>query len=105
MRAHGDGAGGALVASHGPKLLEGLRAVDGGLLRAGRDVEIVDAAVRGDGAAVRGAAAGVVAAEVFDDVVFDERVAGPAVDGQVGVAVGGVVAFVADVAVAGRGRR
>jgi hypothetical protein len=44
---------------------------------------------------------GVVGAEVFHHVVFDQGVAGPAVDGEVGVAAGGVGAGVGDGAVWG----
>lgn len=42
------------------------------------------------------AGAGVVGAVVLDHVVFDERVAGPAVDGEVAVALGGEGAAVVD---------
>lgn len=92
----GDGSAGALVGADGPVLLEGGGAVDGGLVGAGRDTELVGGAVGGDGAAVGGLRGGVVVAEVLDDVVLDEGVAGPAVDGEVGVAVVGVGSGVGD---------
>lgn len=83
---HGDGAADALGGADGPVLLEGPRAVDGGLVRARRDVDVVGAAVGRDGALELAAAAGVVRAVGLDDVVLDQGVAGPAVDGEVAVA-------------------
>lgn len=79
----GDGAAGALVAAHRPELLKGLGAVDGGLVVAGADQDVVGAAVRGEGPAVGGARRRVVAAKALHHVVLDQRVARPAVDGQV----------------------
>jgi hypothetical protein len=79
-----------------PVLLESSGAVDGGLVGAGRDVDVVVAAVGRDTALVGGAGAGVVGPVAFDHVVFDERVARPAVDGQVAVALGGEGAAVVD---------
>lgn len=37
-----------------------------------------------------GGGGGVVGSEIFNDVVFDERVGGPSIDGKVGVSDGGI---------------
>lgn len=65
---HVDGAAGALVAADGPVLVEGLGAVDGGLLHAGSLVEIVGVAVVVDGALVLASRARVVSAVALDDL-------------------------------------
>lgn len=93
---HVDGAAAALVGAHRPVLVEGLGAVDGGLVDALGLGDLVRRAVGGDGALDGGLRGGVVGAEVLDDVVFDQWVAGPAVNGKVGVAVGVVRAGVGD---------
>jgi hypothetical protein len=49
--------------------------------------DLVAGTVGGDGTLDLSLGGGVIAAEVLNDVVLDERVAGPAVDGKVGVAV------------------
>lgn len=54
-------------------------------------VNIVDGAVRGDGVFECEARGWVVGSKVFHDVVFDEGGLGPAIDGEVGVAVGVVI--------------
>lgn len=92
----GDGSGGTLVAADGPVLLEGGGANDGWLLGTGGDEEIVDGAVGGDGATGGGTGGWVVGTEVLNDVVLDEWVLGPSVDGEVGVAVGVVLGSVGD---------
>jgi hypothetical protein len=91
-----DGAAGTLVAADGPVLLEGRRAVDRGLVGAGADGNVVGAAVDGDLALLLGVGRGVEGAKVLDNVVLDEGVAGPAVDGEVAVAVVGVGTRVLD---------
>lgn len=96
MRLHVDGAGRALVLTNRPVLLKGPGAVDGRLVGAGGLGNLVRGAVRGDGALVLRLRRRVVRAKVLDDVVLDERVAGPAVDGEVRVAVGVVLARVGD---------
>lgn len=73
----------ALLVADGPVLLEGGRAVDRGLVRARALVQRVAAVWGVDVAPVLARAAGVVLAVVLDDVVLDQRVAGPAVDGEV----------------------
>jgi hypothetical protein len=72
--AHVDGAGRALALADGPELLEGRGALDGRSVGALVGVDVVDAAVDGDRALLGGAGAGVVGAEVLDDVVFDQGV-------------------------------
>ncbi len=96
VRADVDGAGRALVLADRPVLLEGRGTLDRGLVGAGRLVDVVDGAVRGDAAELGGARGGVVGAEVLDDVVLDQGVLGPAVDREVGVAVGAVATRVVD---------
>jgi hypothetical protein len=80
-------AGRALVLTNRPILLKGPGAINGWLVGAGRLSDLVGRAVRGDGTLVLGLRRGVVGTEVLNDVVLDERVAGPTVDGKVGVAV------------------
>ena len=95
----GDGAAGALAVADGPELLEVGGALDRGRVVALADAHLVDAAVAGHGALVRGARRRVVRPKVLDNVVLDQRVARPAVDGQVAVAVGAVGPAVVDGAV------
>jgi len=66
-------------------------------------VDIVGAAVAAETALVLGAAARVVRAEILDNVVLDQRVAEPAVEGQVGVAAGIELGGVGDGVVAAFG--
>lgn len=94
VRSRVDGAAGALVAADGPVLLKGGRANDGGLVGAGADVDVVDAAVARHLALLASSRRRVVGAKVFDNVVLDERVLGPSVHGEVAVAVGVVRARV-----------
>lgn len=91
-----DGTTRALVRTDGPVLVEGAGALDGGGVVTGALEDLVVGAVDVDGALAGGAGGGVVGAEVLDDVVLNERVAGPAVDGEVGVAVGLVGTAVVD---------
>ncbi len=83
-----DGARGAVVLADGPELVKGGRADDGGLVDTLGLGDGVAAAVDGDGAELAGLRRGVVVAERLDDVVLDQRVLGPPVDGQVAVALG-----------------
>lgn len=89
MVASRDGAANTLLRADRPVLGESLGAVDGRSVGAGCGVDVVGAAVRSDGSLELHAVAGVVGAVGVEDVVLDERVAGPAVDAEVGVA-GGV---------------
>lgn len=78
----GDGAAGAGALPNGDVLVEGGGALDGGLVDLGVFPDGVGGAVAGEGAFL-GALLG-VADWVFDDVVFDQGVGGPAVlDGLV----------------------
>jgi hypothetical protein len=93
---HVDASAGALVLANRPVLLKGRGAVNRRLVGAGALRNLVRGAVGGDGALVLRLRRRVVRAEVLDNVVLDERVAGPAVDGEVGVAVGVVGTRVGD---------
>ena len=84
---HVDRAGRALVLTNRPILLKGPGAINGRLVGAGRLSDLVGRAVRSDSTLVLGLRRGVVGTEVLDDVVLNKRVAGPAVDGKVGVAI------------------
>jgi hypothetical protein len=84
---HVDASAGALVLADGPVLLEGLGTIDARRICASCGCDLVAGTVGGDGSLDLGLGGGVIAAEVLNDVVLDERVAGPAVDGKVGVAV------------------
>jgi len=90
-------SGGSLAGTHGPVLLEGRSTKDRRLVGAGGLEDVIGGAVAGDTADLLGGARGVIGAEVFDNVVFDERVGGPAVDGKVGVSVWFVGTGVVDV--------
>jgi len=100
--ARGNLAAGALVTPDRPKLVEGLPPLDRRLIDALRLVNVIRAAVTGDAAFALRPLAGVVAAEVLDDVVLDERLLGPAVEGQVRVALRVVRALILDRLVAAR---
>lgn len=91
-----DSATGALVATNRPVLLESAGALDGGSVSASAGVDVVDRAVDVDLALLCGTCRRVVGSKVLHDVVLDERVASPAVDGKVAVAVGIVGARVVD---------
>lgn len=91
-----DGSAGTLVASDRPVLLKGLVTVNGGGVDTGADVDIVDRSVNIDLTLLLATGRGVVSAEVLNDVVLNERVAGPTVNGEVAVAVGVVRTRVLD---------
>lgn len=86
------GAAGTVGLADGPELVERRGALDGRFVHALRLVNVVGSAVRGDRALLGGARGRVVGTEALDDVVLDERVGGPTVDGEVTVADGGIVA-------------
>lgn len=94
----GDGTGRALVLADAPVLVEGSGTRDGGLVGADTLVDIVDRAVGGDGTHVLETAAGVVGAVGLEDVVLDEGVLAPAVDGEVRVTLRRVGTLEVDVA-------
>jgi hypothetical protein len=92
-----DGSAGSLVAADGPVLLEGLAVtLDGRSTVASADSNVIDGSVNVDLTLLLSTGRGVVGAEVLNDVVLDERVAGPAVDSEVAVTVGLVVTRVLD---------
>ena len=92
-----DGSAGSLVTADGPVLLEGLAVtLDGRSTVASADSNVVDGSVDVDLTLLLSTGRGIVGAEVLDDVVLDERVAGPAVDSEVAVTVGAVVTRVLD---------
>lgn len=85
-----DGARWAMCRADRPVLCESWGTEDRRLVCASQGEDIVVRAIRGDGAELCSAGGRVVGSEIFDDVVFNEWVFGPAVDGKVGVAVGAV---------------
>jgi hypothetical protein len=93
---HVDRTAGALVLTNRPVLLKGRGTINGWLVGASALGNFVRAAVDGDGTLVLGLRRGVVCTEVLNDVVLNKRVASPAVDGKVGVAVGVVGTRVGD---------
>lgn len=86
----------ALSLAYRPVLLEGLGTVNRRCIGARADIDVVGATIGRDGALQRAARAGIVGAVRLDDIVLDERVARPAVDSEVAVAVGAVGARVVD---------
>lgn len=82
------GAADPLLRADAPVLGESLGAVDRRRVDTGARVDLVLATVRLHGALVLKLASGVVGAVRVKNVVFDKRAAGPAVDAEVGVAVG-----------------
>lgn len=77
-------------------MLKGHCALDGGLVRACAHVDIIHSSIGGDGALFCGAGGRVVSAEVFNDVVLDERIGGPTVNGEITIAIGAVGTTVGD---------
>jgi hypothetical protein len=93
---HGDATTDTLALADRPVLLEGAGTIDGGLVGAGRDVDVVVAAVGGEASLVLSTAAGVVGSEGFNHIVLDQRRAGPAIDSKVSVALGAEASTVVD---------
>jgi hypothetical protein len=92
-----DGSAGSLVAADRPVLLEGLAVtLDGRSTVASADSNVIDGSIDVDLTLLLSTGRGVVGAEVLDDVVLNERVAGPAVNSEVAVTVGVVVTGVLD---------
>jgi hypothetical protein len=75
----------ALLLPDRPVLLEGRRAVDGGLVGTGGLKDVVSATINGDGSLLSCCRGWVVAAVRLNDVVLNKRVACPAVERDVGV--------------------
>lgn len=74
-----------LVLTNGPVLGESRSALNRRLIDSLTGVNVVDTSITGNSALLGCAAGGVVSAEVFDDVEFDQGVLSPAVDGEVAV--------------------
>lgn len=72
--------------NHLPVLLKGPCTVNGGLVVTCRGGNVVSTTVSLEASLALGSTAGVVCAVGFNHVVFDERVAGPSVHGEVAVA-------------------
>ena len=85
---HVDAATAALGLADRPILLKGPRAINGRLVGARRQRNIIVAAISVHAPFALRTAAGIVRAVILDDVVFYERVARPAVHGEVAVALG-----------------
>jgi hypothetical protein len=84
----GHGTAGTLALTDRPVLLEGSSTNDGWLVGTGRDVDVVSSAIAGDGSLLGATRTRVVGTVRLDDVVLNERVGRPAVDGEVAVAIG-----------------
>lgn len=84
----GDGALATQVTAHAPVLFEGgVIALDGSGIRAGGLVDVVGRVVAVDSPHRGQASAGVVVSVVLDDIVLDERIGCPSIDGEIAVAV------------------
>jgi hypothetical protein len=94
-----DGAARTLGAADTPVLVEGRSALDRGLVDTRTLVDVVRGTIRCDCALVCERAGRVVCAKVLEDIVLDERVGGPTVDGEVGVTRGRVVGGEGDIPV------
>ena len=91
MPSRVDRAADMALSPHAPVLRESRRADDGRLVDSPFTPDFVCAAVTLEGAVARVIAVvgGIVlVSKVLNDIVFDERVCGPAVQAKVGVAVG-----------------
>ena len=77
----------ALIGADREVLIEGPRAVNAGLVDAGVPGQPISTAVTGHCAQICSLGRGVIAAKVLDDIVLDEWVASPTVDGEIAVAV------------------
>lgn len=85
-----------LGGSDGPELFEGLRAIDGRLVVSPGGEDVVVGAIAVDGTLAGSSGGWVVVTPRLDDVVLNESVTRPAVDGEVAVAVGLVCTSVCD---------
>lgn len=92
----GDAATDTVVLADGPVLVEGRGALNRRRVHTSGLVNLVGAAVALDTANLGGAAGGVVVAVTLDDVVLDEWVLGPAVEGEIAVAARVEIAAVGD---------
>jgi hypothetical protein len=85
-----------VVLTNRPVLLEGRRTQDRRLVGAGRLQDVVGGAINGDRALGGRGRRGIVITEALNNVVLDQRVGGPAIDGKVAVAVGAEASRVGD---------
>lgn len=85
---HIDTARTALTLPNTPILLKGLSTINRRLVNASRHSDVVGSAIGSNSAFALRVGGGVERAVGFNDVVFNERVAGPAIDGEVAVALG-----------------
>jgi hypothetical protein len=93
---HGNTTADTLALANRPVLLEGACAINGGLVGAGRDIDVVVSAVGGEASLVLSTAAGVVGSEGFDHVVLDQWRTSPAIDSEVAVTVGAEASTIVD---------
>lgn len=91
-----DAASGSVVLANGPVLLKGLGTVDRRSVGTGTGEDFVGAAIDLDSSLALSSARGIVGAEILDDVVLDQGVSGPSIDGKVAVAVRLVLSLVRD---------
>jgi len=89
--ANGDRSRCAVVLADGPILVKRRRPIDRRLIDSLSAIKVVGRPIGGDGTDERSARARVVGTKGLDDVVLDERVTSPSVDGEVTVSVGPVV--------------
>jgi len=92
----GNGSSSALVLADRPELLEGCSTDDGWLVGTGGLQDVISRAIRGNRTLLLSTGGWVVCAEVLNNIVLDERVLSPAVDGEVAVAIRAVVTAVGD---------
>lgn len=88
MGLHVDSSVATLRLANRPVLPKGLCAINGGLVDAGGNVDVVVGAVGVNSALVLASTARIVCAEVLNDIVLYKRVASPAIDSKVTVARG-----------------
>lgn len=91
-----DSATNTAIPTNRPVLLESRSALDRRLVGTGGLEDVVGTAVGLDGAFLGRCGAGIVRAVGLDDVVFDQRVLGPAVDAEIAVSIDVVAAGVLD---------
>ena len=82
---------------NGPVLRECGGSFDRSGVGPGSRVNIVCGSVRGDSALVRTSTSRVIVAVGFHDVILDQRIGGPTVDGEVAVAIGSEGTAIGDV--------
>lgn len=86
MGANVDCSSSALGLTNGPVLIEAGSADDGRSVVPAALDDVVGSSINSDAAEPLTAARRIVGTEVLDNVVFDQRVLGPAINGQIAVA-------------------